>query len=43
MRFVKEELFSRELKGLSIFPRKCFLASFSDVAEISYQIYDNVV
>lgn len=42
MRFVKE-LLSRELKGLSIFPWKYFLASFSDVAKISYQIYDNVV
>lgn len=43
MSFDKEELLSGEIKGLSIFPRKCLLASFSDVARICYQIYDNVV
>lgn len=39
----KQKLLSGELKGLSIFPRKCLLASFSDVARICYEIYDNVV
>lgn len=43
MRFDKEVLLSGELKGLSIFSRKCLLAFFSDVARVCYQIYGNVV